>query len=47
MTNSQEYNVTELDELSLKEIEGGVLLLIGACIVLAAMCYYCGDHSAR
>lgn len=45
---SEQLGFMDLDEVQLEQIEGGsfIALAIG-CLILAGMCYYCGDHSAR
>lgn len=45
--NLEKNNLIELEDYQLEEISGGLAGLIIGCIALAALCYYCGDHSAR
>ncbi len=46
--NLSSYGVEELSEFQMEHTEGGGAgALILGCIILVAICYYCGDHSAR
>jgi lactobin A/cerein 7B family class IIb bacteriocin len=44
--NLNVYGVEEMDDMQMAEINGGILPIL-ACIAIAAICYYCSDHSAR
>jgi lactobin A/cerein 7B family class IIb bacteriocin len=41
------YGIKEMSEEEMVNAEGGVVALVVGCIILAAMCYYCADHSAK